>query len=463
MQTKTLPKSVPNSLDATRRRSRFLAPALALVLASTPGVGCAPVGDDGAAGTSDRLSGTGAVAQPVTVVTHGEVRRQSIGNCWAYATVGWVESLRRSYLESAGQHATEEDLNLSESWVTYWHWYRELTSGEVEDGGEIQTGGFFGLALDIMSERGVVSERAFLPNEATAEMSAAQDEALEAMNTSVQSGALASAAARRDGAVVRRELNRAFGLSAAVIAEMDRVFGADGRRTLASTRPGGTTSRPMPMPTPTSGTSWIRSPASLQVYSSARADAATRREITLADAFGTAAGGWNPDVRRGTYAWQSVDYPFSASSRQAVIRRVQQALNDGAPVVLSWLVDFNALDNNATFRMDELRRRGIGHQGGHLSLLNDYTVDGAPPGARMLGLGPLPAADRAAALQGTVRMFEIKNSWGRSRADRSSNNGYYNLNMDYLDGSIAFRYGENPNAPTLNRTPLNGFMLPPGY
>ena len=33
----------------------------------------------------------------VTDVSHTVVKRQSIGNCWLYATVGWVESLRKRY------------------------------------------------------------------------------------------------------------------------------------------------------------------------------------------------------------------------------------------------------------------------------------------------------------------------------------------------------------------------------
>ncbi len=53
--------------------------------------------------------------EAVTDVNHSSVKRQSIGNCWIYATVGWAESLNKS--------ATGVEQNYSESYVTFFHWF----------------------------------------------------------------------------------------------------------------------------------------------------------------------------------------------------------------------------------------------------------------------------------------------------------------------------------------------------
>ena len=48
----------------------------------------------------------------VTEVSHTDVERQSIGNCWLYAAATWVESMNLSYLEAnpsggGGEHTCE--------------------------------------------------------------------------------------------------------------------------------------------------------------------------------------------------------------------------------------------------------------------------------------------------------------------------------------------------------------------
>ena len=52
------------------------------------------------------------------IPTESSVKRQSIGNCWIYASVGWVESLHL--------RATGEVYDLSETYVSYWDWYEKL-------------------------------------------------------------------------------------------------------------------------------------------------------------------------------------------------------------------------------------------------------------------------------------------------------------------------------------------------
>ena len=416
-------------------RRRWIALGLGLAMGASSLAGC--VGEAPA-------EGEGESVDDVTDVSHTAVRRQSIGNCWLYAAVGWVESIVR---RQSGQES-----NFSESYLTYWDWYEKIQRGDFEGSGstlEIETGGHWGSAVDLMLKRGIVTEADFLPEEAALEMSAAQSRALGIINESLRTGALSTPEARRDRNLIRDELDRAFGLSTMVIAKMDMLFGTDGARTLS-----------------TSNTEWARHPRTINAGAWRSRTSATRRSVKLADLMGVNRSSWDPDKREGAYAWNGVAYPsWSATERTNVLRRVMRALNDGHPVAISWLVDFNALDNNGTFSLTELTRRGPGRQGGHLTVMDDYAVTNAP-GFGTLDFGALSAEQRAAAAMGTTSRFLIKNSWGASRPDRASQNGYYVLDMAYLNGPIRWSNGAASPGSTpsyTNRTPLSSFVLPAGY
>src|SRR5688572_13571362 len=92
-------------------KARWLSFASILVLSGV--VACADSERD-ASGHSD----------DITSIPQSSVKRQSIGNCWAYATASWVESLHLD--------ATGKQLNVSESWMTYWHWFDQIVSGEAK-------------------------------------------------------------------------------------------------------------------------------------------------------------------------------------------------------------------------------------------------------------------------------------------------------------------------------------------
>ena len=106
------------------KKSRWLTLASMLALASRrrrrlrgrPGRG--PSGDAG--------RGTGSSTDDITQVDHSKVKRQSIGNCWLYATTSWLEALNKA------RHGRREQ-NTSESWLTYWHWYEQLANGQRRD------------------------------------------------------------------------------------------------------------------------------------------------------------------------------------------------------------------------------------------------------------------------------------------------------------------------------------------
>jgi hypothetical protein len=394
------------------------------------------------AGCAAQGDGSTTSAANITDVPQTQVKDQSIGNCWTYATTGWVESLAKI--------ATKKDMNLSESYVSYWYWYEQLTDPTFS-GNAIIEGGSWGEAVELIRKWGMMDEAAFIPEEAEAILSNRQAAAVKAMNASIASGALSTPQGRADKAKVRAELNKAWALSDAVIANLDKTFGADGTKTLD------TNSVPNGVPIYSAKTL----PARLQ-------NPATRalEDHTLADAIGTPRYEWNPDYRSGPYAWGVAQYPTSAADRRAFQKRVQRALHDNQPVVVSWYVDFNALNAQGQFAKPPEKP---GSQGGHMTIIMDYQVSNVP------GFGTLPAGvvesrpeALAAALDdaATIQFFRIKNSWGNYHSVKDTV-GYHDLFMEYLNGPIQECATDAEEKPLLDQchpgVPLQDVVLPAGY
>ncbi len=417
---------------------RYLSLASALALGVAP-VGCAAA-DEPIAGDSEE----GASVDDITSVDHSDVKRQSIGNCWVYATASWLEALNKG--------ATDEAKNTSESWVTYWHWYEQLANGRTSD--EVSTGGSWGVAVDLILRYGLMMEGDFIPSEAEAEMSGRQSSALSAVNASLKSGAMKDAVASRDRRAIRRELDKAWGLDEATIARIDKVFGEGVTRTLDRS----STAR--------------RAAAESKILDARELPARVKDPSTgefvrgsLADAIGKSAG-WSS--RTGKFAWNQVSYPYDARGRRALFKRVQNALHDRQPVVVSWKVDFNALTSNAHFSIEELQRRGPGRQGGHLTVMHDYEADVPGIGLLKAGEDATPEQMKAALADETKILFvRVKNSWGGIRPDRWSEAalpGYHDLDMGYLDGPIKdCPEGADRATCTQDITPLRYVVLPAGY
>ena len=420
-------------------RARTLALA-SLFLAPAAMAGCSSSGS----------ANVGASVDPIVDVEHTPVERQSIGNCWIYAQATWVESM----------HKTEahEDFDVSQSYWTYWHWFDEITGGSAST--EVSTGGNQFTSNQIVIERGVVPEGSFVPEDTTAEMSARQSRALNEINREIKEGVLKTPEAREDAKLVRTTLNKAWGLSDEVKALLDTTFGEDGRTTLSATSAS-------PKDTP------IISAADFKVkYSKRAADGTSAmKSATLADAMNE---------------WRSASYPSATatgnSSRRGFLTRVQRALHDRQPVVVTWNVEFNAMESGdnerrGSFNMTTLTTKAKpGHQGGHMTVLEDYEAETTEFGLLKAGvtLDPSKADDQlrldAALLPTTtIKFLRIKNSWGAVRDDRSSAPGfpgYHDLYMDYLNGPISWCPDEK--SPTVDNCkgttiPLRTVLLPPGY
>jgi hypothetical protein len=424
------------------KTSRLMAMASLFALAVAP-AGCATEsasGDEAAQGGDEEA----ATVDDITSVDHSKVKRQSIGNCWFYATTSWVEALNKGTFT-----ANEPELNLSESYGTYWHWFEQIGN---RGGTEISTGGSWGTAVGLIERYGMMPEGAFIPEESEAEMSGRQASALAAVNKELKEGVLKDPAARRDRKKVREVLDKAWGLNDSVKATLNTVFGAGVERTLdrayRSRKPAGGILRPRDIAVR------LKNPTTGQF-----------EKGTLQDAIGTGST-WS---RSGKYAWNEVDFPFQASQRRAFYTRIQKALHDRQPVVVSWKVDFNALTAQSVFDLAALETKGPGRQGGHMTVMHDYQAklgDG-----RVLKAGEQASAeDLARALDPSTRIefIRVKNSWGASRPDRwsfAALPGYHDLTTAYLEGPIwdCAEGVTDRNQCSKSAVPLWDVVLPPGY
>jgi len=416
------------SLRVLLRRCRALS-AMSVLALSTHAVGC---------GTED----VGDESDDVTDIKNSDVKKQAIGNCWSYAVVGWAESL---HLTHSG-----DELDLSESWITYWHWYEQITgAGPADDvaisrmsGDEISTGGWFGVGVEVLRRYGVITEGAFIPSDEDSIRSSSQSSALKAINRSLADGALSDPAARRDRALVRKELDKAWALTPEVTALLDDTFGVDVSRSLVKGEA-------------TPADERILDPNTIPVGEG----------ITLADAIGEPASTWDVKRRKGTYAWNEQDYPSSQSARRELLRQAQKAMHAGMPVIMTWFVDFAALKDNVFLAPPE----EPGRQGGHMTVLEDYEIDNVP------GYGTLPAGelvtdpailDAALAEEAQIKFFRIKNSWGTELAPQGAGEefrGYHDLFLDYLDGPLDQCIGPDDDkcSRTRDTAGLWGLILPP--
>jgi hypothetical protein len=402
------------------------------------------------AGHAGAAGGSGNSTDDITSVDQSSVKRQSIGNCWIYAVSGWLEALNKG--------ATGQESNTSESWLTFWHWYEQLANGSV--GTEVATGGTYATAAELVNRYGISLTKDFIADEADAEMSERQSTALDAVNAQLKNGGpLKDAVQRRDRAAILSALMSAWQLDPSVQQHITTVFGAGVSMTL---------DKSYVDHAPGSGV--IRAgdfPARL-------VDATTHQaaNVTLADAIGQRSGQFGP--RTGKWAWQGASYPADDGGRRQLQIRVQKALADSLPVMISWHVDFNALTLDSHFSLQQLQMLGPGRQGGHMTVLHDYQATNVP-GFGTLDAGALATpAELQAALspEAQIVFLRVKNSWGGIRPDRWSHAaipGYHDLDMAYMNAQITecdeTEPGVNPTPAMCHGkvTPFQDVTLPAGY
>jgi len=415
--------------DLIIMKLRFLLPlCLSLISAAS---GCASDLVDESATTNDE--------NEIVNVAQTDVERQSIGNCWIYAHASWVESMHKS--------ATGEDFDISQSYWTYWHWFDQIAGGFSTS---ISTGGNWTTANNIIRKYGLVAEKDFVFADTQNEMSSRQKLALDTLNESLKSGVLKDPAARRDKKKVRAEMDRAWGLGAEQIAMLSSAFGEGVTKTFSSSASN-------------AGTPILRAQDFDVAYTSGPGRPMVTKKLTNA-----------------MTEWRQAYY--SPTDKRAFLLRVQKALHDAQPVVITWFVDFNAMENResplkGSFNLGTLNEFGPGRQGGHMTVLEDYQAK-LPDGTVLkagVTLDPNKPADKAllarALESGTeVQFLRVKNSWGAARPDRAfapGMPGYHDLYLDYLNGPVKRCNERNGETDTSNcpydHTPLQNVVLPPGY
>ncbi len=356
-----------------------------------------------------------------------EVKRQSIGNCWLYAVASWTEALEKG--------ATQSGENYSESYWTFWHWFEQLANG-YSVGTEISTGGSYMTAAGLIDRYGVMAEKDFIPEEAASEMSSRQSSALNAMNAWIKGGGLTAAGAPKKGTVeyrgyILKQLEKAWGLSTTRTDALHRVFGVNVTRTVdksfASRKPGYQVLRAKDV--------FAAIPDVTQ--SKAAGKVVINPKLTLQDAIGSGSGYY----RSGTHAWTEVNLPYQSGERRAFYQKVQRSLHDGVPVVSSWFVDFNALTSDSHFSKKFLETKGPGRQGGHMTLVTDYTAKTSDGKTYAAGQDVTDKAVLAQLLDAKTEILSIrmKNSWGANRPDRwqqAQMPGFHDLDADYLNGPL---------------------------
>ncbi len=397
----------------------------------------------------------GVTTAPIVDVPHTAVQRQSIGNCWIYSHATWVESM---HLASTG-----DEINLSQSYWTYWNWFDQIsgTLSRSEGDVEVTTGGTWATANGIVRRYGLMEEVDFVPEDMVSEMSQRQASALTRINRSLQTGALSTLTARGNRALVRAELNAAWQLAPDVVSDLDGVFGATVSRTFdgyGSAR--ATASNSAVVPASTFPVAYV----SRRTPSRSQPESFVPVNTTLTTAMRD---------------WRVANY---SRGNRGFLQRMQRALHERQPVILTWDVDSNAQDFRATplrgaFTLQTLLAAGgPGPQGGHMVVLEDYEAVTAfgvlSAGVTLDPNIPLDRAKLAAALRSDteIKFLRIKNSWGTVRADRGSVPGfpgYHDLYMDYLNGPIAWCPDEDRRAPGFSCTgqtvPLRHVILPPGF
>ena len=356
-------------------------------------------GDDAATAGDDVVVG----------VPQTDVERQSIGLSWLWAYAGWVDAMHGG-----------TDLAASPSYWAYWHWFDQIASGY---GASIATGGNWQTANQLATKYGVMPDAVFL---AGGDPDAAKREqtALAAIDASLAKGPLASTLTRRDRLAVRRELDRAWGLSPEVSATLDGVFGDHVTKSFL----------PVAEQGDPSGTPILRASDVTVSYRTGPMAAAAQRH--LSDAM---------------TEWRSAY--FVAAQSDAYFARVQAAIADGQPVLLTWFVDFDALETRdngrlGSFNLQTLNELGPGTQGGHTVVVQSVTTD---------------ATSRVQALR-------VPNAWGAAHPDRAFAPGmpdHHDLWIDYLASPIkrcVVRGGTTDTTTCpYTQVPLQDVVLPPGY
>lgn len=343
------------------------------------------------------------------------VKDQSIGNCSLYAFASFIETMNKS--------ATQKELDISESYWSFWYWFDQIANGEPK--GELETGVNEEIAFKLINRYGMMLERDFIPEEENVQRSLRQNSAYDHMEKWLNTKPFGSFFSPRVGTRARRkivlnQLKDAWGLNPEVIQKIDAVFGNDVSKTLdrkyIATPPGHTVLRDVDVR--------VRIPnyaASMRAKSIVFSTNSTVKDLYV-----------------GSNAF--VEEKYTVHDRK-FWQASQRSLHAGVPVLSTWLVDFNARTNRSRFSRASVEQRGPGNQGRHMTIMVDYSATLADGRTFKVGetvtdsniLNNLLCDDT------TLLGVMMKNSWGGDpTADRNQEiiPGFVFIEMDYLNGPL---------------------------
>jgi hypothetical protein len=330
--------------------------------------------------------------------------------------------------------------NFSETYLTYWHFRNELLYRVGIRSSQVQTGGNFATARNLIQKHGLLNEGDFIESEKETISSTTQLTAQNEINKSLKSGALSAL-------LTGEEMSEEEKIKL-VDAELQRVFQVDIQEKVKRSISGddllvksSITGEPIPLNEELNNWETINF-----------------RKMVLK--------GWMFTFPENIPV-EELDYSktISLTSRQKDLFQVlKAALNDKLPVLLSWSVENNAR-KDGVYNIDNLIAKGKpGEQGLHLTIIEDYTASGFDPmtGERFsLGEGELTPEEKKLALDyGKIDDLIIKNSWGlypgyTYKADGEY--GYHKLNKSYLLTWL------KANGVEDTILPLKSLVLPSSY
>ena len=168
-----------------------------------------------------------------------------------------------------------------------------------------------------------------------------------------------------------------------------------------------------------------------------------------------------------TYPRDPLPHPMNDPWR-AFLRRVQRALNDGAPLPISWLSDLVAVDEQGHFTRGFATKTSF--IGWHATLLTDYEVTHVPGfGTLRAGVDATEEQKKAALDDASIVIFlRVKNSWGKAGPTGKWAEplaGFNDLDIDYLTQSLSVCPENQPkDTPCPITSPLIfDVKLPAGY
>ncbi|HEX7664491.1 MAG TPA: hypothetical protein VF407_08275 [Polyangiaceae bacterium] len=429
-------------------------------------------------------SDAGSSHDKVTDIPSSSVLDQGeTGNCWLYATAAWSESLHASATGDTRIH-------FSPTYWDYWDWYDQIMAGSTN----VAFGGYWGRAVELVRRYGLAP----LGSLGGTDDAALAVSANAKINQALANGTLqADDGGAMDPVKVLAALNNAFDLSDDNVALLQKTFGPDGKHTFADgAEANGFLVRP-------------------QDFDVTAFSASGKSKAKLSDVIGEPVND-DMDQRSGSLAWTAAYAPSTAggtgfaiarplpgqSARKAhalvgdedagtsddagaldsdagtastipaadpaawkdYTRRIQRALNDGAPLPIAWLVVFPDADFAGHFR-PTVASTTSDQAGWHETLITDYEVTNVP------GFGTLQAgqvatdAQKAAALEdpSTVTFLRVKNSWGTAPVTGWAEPlaGYNDLDVSYLSGTV--QLCDSSNNCYYAAPSMFDAVLPPGY